>query len=164
MIEKEIGPRLVQYDRWQQQCLYIGAGIGGLALFGEIARDSFAQSSYELRAWFITLVIAAAATLGLGYIQYRYASEKLNLYLRLNQEKNITEQRKVPTSTEEGEVSYSYPFLGYAMALIGLACTIAAAIILITAVWKASSGSPPAEHNCTLKLEGGQTSLVCDHL
>ncbi len=130
MGEPKIGNRLSQYARWQAQCLYIGGGLGGLALFGDLAKDSFAESR-EMRAWFITTVIVSATVIGYGYIQYYYAAAKLQNF---KESANNNNESAVP-----GQREYNYPLIGYIATWIGIVCLVASAVLLSNAAWKSVS-------------------------
>lgn len=51
-------------QRLKSLCVYVAGGLGGLILFGEIARDAFSEVTAYVRASFVTLVIIGGVLLG----------------------------------------------------------------------------------------------------
>ncbi|CAN7467138.1 hypothetical protein LJR013_003208 [Pseudarthrobacter oxydans] len=63
--------------RWEKFCAYLGAGVGGLALFGDVGKDVLASAPYPARALFLTAVVTAGVFLGRAYFGYTEADYRL---------------------------------------------------------------------------------------
>lgn len=131
-----IGTRLASYARWQRQCLFVGGGIGGVALLGDLVKDSFA-SAEDLRARFITLILLSGIALGYGYLQFFYAEMKLQNYKEGQQ--GIENASTVPQCP-----TFRYPWLGYILAIVGIVLLLLAGYVLYRAAWESANTPPPA--------------------
>lgn len=129
-----IGVRLDSFTRWQKFCAYLGGGLGGLVLFGDLAKDSFAGAPHWMRALFITIVVASGISLGRSYFGYVFAENQL--VKRRRQEESWTDATEVPAGKEYDPLA---PFICYWIALVLGLC---AAILLIIAAWQGPLPAP----------------------
>lgn len=171
---KMIGQRLLSYIRWQKSIQYLGAGIGGLAVFGSLLNSAFAQSSSWLRAAFIITIVLAAAINGRAYYAYVARESFLREYMY---EKSKSETDEVPEREEADEVPETddqadevpeteewedceYPESARWAFFVATVLAAIAAVILITAtVW--SGVSPQGNRQCTANLLHDGSTLVC---
>jgi Trk-type K+ transport system membrane component len=132
--------RLSQYEKRKSLSLFMGTGLGGLALFGDLAKDSFAEAPHELRAWFITLVVASGAAIGLSYHRFHYAAWYLDAVKHF---RTVDETTVVPTNKE-----FEYPVLAWLLQWVGVVGLIVSAVLLCDTAWTSVSvatHSAPAE-------------------
>lgn len=125
-----IEERLESFARWQKFCAFLGAGLGGLVLFGDLAKDSFGASPYWMRALFITVVVAAGISLGRAYFGYVFADSQL---VKRQSKEGLANNAAVPADKEFDPLA---PFVCFWIALV---LGICAAVVLILAAW-----TPPA--------------------
>lgn len=119
--------------RLQKFCAILGAGLGGLVLFGDLVKDSFANADYKISASFITFGVIAGAALGRAYIGFTDADQLLS-----KEGFDTPETSSLPTPqpviTAENRAFFFF--------WIGLVGVIAAACFLLVASW----AGPPAVH------------------
>ena len=72
-----IARRLEKYERFVRLDAYLGGALGGLALFGDLAKDSFHDAGAPLRATFITLAMVTALTIGTAFSGFEWAQTVL---------------------------------------------------------------------------------------
>lgn len=113
--------RREKYNKWEKLCAYLGGGYGALILFGDLAKDSFSQGPYQLRATFITLVVAGGVFLGRSAIGYIQAHHDLS----------------VAGGNDQDLVSGNLPYPGGAHVCYFVALTLGAlaAVTMMTAAW-----------------------------
>jgi hypothetical protein len=119
--------RLAKYERWVKNCAYLGGGLGGLVLFGDLAKDTFQLAPPLLRALFVTFVVAAGGGLGRAYVGYLSASHKLESW-----RKNAGQSDDVEVPADS---KYRYPRSSKLFFWFALVCGGVAAALLIAAAW-----------------------------
>lgn len=70
-----IARRLEKYERFVRLDAYLGGALGGLALFGDLAKESLQDA--PLRATFITLAMVTALTIGSAFSGFEWAQTVL---------------------------------------------------------------------------------------
>ncbi|GHI04614.1 hypothetical protein Scel_29350 [Streptomyces cellostaticus] len=93
--------------------------LGGLILFGDIAKDSFTESSRYLRAAFVTCAVLAGLFLGLSWSAADYALARRE-FLK-NGGQTTGKPNKIP--------------LRFTLYKVATLLVVAAGLILLTAVW-----------------------------
>ncbi|MBD1541035.1 hypothetical protein G9E11_01940 [Arthrobacter sp. IA7] len=112
--------------RWEKFCAYLGAGLGGLILFGDLAKDAFANADYTIRAMFITAAVAAGAAIGRAYWGFTHADYELS---RAGYEGPDNQNLDTPGWVVKSEtMSFFFYWVGAAL----LACATA---LLFVAAW-----------------------------
>lgn len=114
-------------QRLVELIIFFGGALAGLILFGELARDSFAESTAWLRVAFVTAVIAAATLLGLA---------------RLSVQWFITQCERGRVANPENGAPQK-PFRLYELATVTIG--IAGFILLFATVWAAVAPAHPRE-------------------
>ncbi|NHU42992.1 hypothetical protein [Rhodococcus sp. A14] len=69
--------QISDYQGWQRRCLYVAGGLGGLILFGDLAKDSFSDAPSSVRAVFMTFAILAAGLIGYSYTRVAVSIDSL---------------------------------------------------------------------------------------
>jgi hypothetical protein len=129
--------------------LYIGGGLGGLVLFGDLAKDSFEAVIHDMRAVFITAIVISGATIGFGYFHYHFAHISLKDYKKATSLPNETD---IPD-----EQKFAYPLIGFVSSWIAIFSMLAAALCLIFAAWQPGCILAPSE---TKRVEIDPTQLA----
>lgn len=134
--KEEPYPRIVahaNYLRWEKFCAYLGAGLGGLVLFGDLAKDAFANADYTIRAMFITVALLAGAAIGRAYWGFTYADYELS-----REGFEGPDQRNLETP-DWAVKSENQSFFFY---WVGVILLVWVAILLVLAAWTAPSATP----------------------
>ncbi|MGW2663633.1 hypothetical protein ACWCW7_21945 [Nocardia tengchongensis] len=131
-LPRTFGERISAYGRWQQKCLYLAGGFGGLALFGDLAKDSFSLAPPWVRAGFITAVVAGAVLVGSSYAAASVPKDALQR--QLDRRNAATPDAHlgdlVPDRAEFAESRWLRMYMW-----LGFCCLSLAALLLLTATW-----------------------------
>ncbi|RJO70018.1 hypothetical protein D5S18_29595 [Nocardia panacis] len=128
-VNDTIGRRLEKYARFQKLTIYLGGGLGGLVLFGDLAKDVFLLVPDWLRAAFIAAALVTGGCIGYAYSGFQWAETLL--------QRELDDNHLWVRSSKISEVAgHEWPTVAYveynlAPALIGLT----ALLLLIAAVW-----------------------------
>ncbi|MFE2410483.1 hypothetical protein ACFXDE_19290 [Kitasatospora sp. NPDC059408] len=127
-VERRSGAKgLQECKRLVELIIFFGGALAGLILFGEVARDSFAESTQWLRAAFVAAVIVAAVLMGSARLSVEWFIRKCDRG-QVEDPENDAPQR---------------PFRYYE---IGTVVTgIAGMILLFAAGWAAVAPAHPQE-------------------
>jgi hypothetical protein len=115
--------RKQSYEKWKQYCIYLGSGYGALVFFGDLAKDSFQLSPYQVRASFITLVLIGGIFLGRAAFGYLQANHKLQL-------SGLAGTADIPS-----DKLYRYPRAAFVSYWLALLLGLCAASTLVVAAW-----------------------------
>lgn len=124
---EQVHYRLSQYSRWEKNCAYLGGGLGGLVLFGDLAKDSFQLAPPHLRAFFITFIVVGGTALGRAYIGYLSAYHKLQAWQKTS---GAEENADVPADN-----NYRYPRSSKYSFWLALSFSGLAGALLVIASW-----------------------------
>jgi hypothetical protein len=113
--------------RLKELIVFFGGALAGLLLFGEVARDSFAESTALLRCLFVGAVITAAVLLG---------------FSRLNVEWFLVKCERGEVTDPDNDAPRT-PFILYQLGTIAAGC--AGLIVLIAAAWATLAPAHPQE-------------------
>jgi hypothetical protein len=72
-----VGLRLQKYDRFLKLDAYLAGGLGGLALFGDLAKDAFHDAPDWVRGGFITFVVLTGLSIGSAWNKFLWAQTLL---------------------------------------------------------------------------------------
>ena len=123
-----VGLRLADSARWTQFSAYLGAGIGALVLFGDLAKDSFEAAPHWMRAVFITLILTAGVFLGRAFFGYVFASAELS--------KTQSKDGLAPADPISDNPWLKYPQTSFVCYWVALLLSLAAAVLLCFAAWQ----------------------------
>lgn len=101
--------------------------MGGLVLFGDLAKDSFQLAPPHLRALFITFIVVGGTALGRAYVGYLSAAHKLEAWRR---NAGLTDSVSVPSGKE-----YRYPRVAKYSFWIAFLFASLATVSLVLASW-----------------------------
>lgn len=79
--------RLEKYGRFQKLALYLGGGLGGLALFGNVASGAFDIAPQWVRGAFIAAALITGLAIGYSYQRFQWAETDLRRRKRATGEK-----------------------------------------------------------------------------
>lgn len=126
--------RLQKYERFQRLDLYLGGGLGGLLLFGELARDVFVDAPQWLRPLFITLALSTALCIGFAYSGFEWAQTKLK---RTCEDTSHDRQSPITDAAPNSWPPHAFLLQKSAPVFLGLTATL----LLIAAWWPYARGA-----------------------
>ncbi|HEX3679945.1 MAG TPA: hypothetical protein VHU90_09515 [Galbitalea sp.] len=120
--------RLEKYARFQKLDVYLGGGLGGVILFGDLAKDAFTLAPDWLRALFITSALLTGACIGFAYSGFQWAETDL--------QRKLDDTKSVNKSSKIDEVSnHVWPQRAYRLQRLAPILIAMTAGVLIIAAW-----------------------------